>query len=211
MAVAPNGDVSYEMLITEAGIADNPDSTDPMAAASATQMSKIKGVSGSGVVTDRGIIKSSEFKAPPGSDAATRQSLDQMKDAFSQVTFPQEAVGVGAKWEIKSKKKSQGMTMDQVETHEVDSIEGDVINLRTTVKQDATNQKIQSPAMPGMKVDLTKLHSDGTGTSKIDLTKVSPVSGRGDIHTETSMGMNIGGQKQMMTMKMDMHIKVETK
>jgi hypothetical protein len=44
-----------------------------------------------------------------------------------------------------------------------------------------------------------------------DLAKLLPTAGTGKVHTDTAMSMNMGGQKQAMTMKMDMDVQFEAK
>ena len=91
------------------------------------------------------------------------------------------------------------------------AIEGDRITLRTTLTQNAANQKIQNPAMPGLKVDLNKMTGAGTGSSTYDLTHILPVTGKLDENIGINMGMNVGQQKQAMDMKMDVSVTLESK
>ena len=120
-------------------------------------------MSGTGTISSRGFSKGIEFKAPPGADPQTRQIMDQMKDSFASLAapLPEEAVGPGAKWEVRMPIKSQGMTIDQTATYELVSIEGESLTTKSTITQHAANQKIENPAMPGLKVDLTKMTGNG--------------------------------------------------
>ena len=52
---------------------------------------------------------------------------------------------------------------------------------------------------------------NGTGESTFDLAQLMPATGTANIHSETSMSMNIGGQNQAMTMKMDVSLQFEAK
>ena len=70
---------------------------------------------------------------------------------------------------------------------------------------------MQNPAMPGMKIDLLKMTAKGSGDRTFDLTKILPSKGTVDFHSDSSMAMDMGGQKQGMTMKMDMNIRLEGK
>jgi hypothetical protein len=125
--------------------------------------------------------------------------------------FPEEPVGPGARWEVKLPLTTQGMTIDQTAIYEVVSLEGERLTTKSTIVQHATNQKIQNPAMPGLKMDLTKMVGNGTGQRTSDLTHLLPATGTGTVHSETSMSMNMGGQKQAMTMKMDVTLQFEAK
>lgn len=65
--------------------------------------------------------------------------------------------------------------------------------------------------MPGLKVDLTKMTGNGTGSNTFDLGRIMPVSGTLAEKTEVVMNMNVGQQKQTVDMKMDMNVTIETK
>jgi len=65
--------------------------------------------------------------------------------------------------------------------------------------------------MPGMKIDLDKMSGNGTGQITLDLTHVLPPEGTIDLHSDFSMGMDMAGQKQTMTMKMDLSLHFESK
>jgi hypothetical protein len=184
-----------------------------MAEAMKTIFAGVKGLSGTGTVSSRGVSKGVEFKVPAGSSPQARQLIDQMKDFVRQLVapLPEEAVGPGARWEVKMPIKSQGMTIDQTATYEEVSLEGDRLTAKNTTVQHADNQKIQNPAMPTLKMDLTKMVGSGSGEHTSDLTHLLPTTGTGKVHSETSMTMNMGGQKQAMTMKMDMNLQFEAK
>ena len=51
----------------------------------------------------------------------------------------------------------------------------------------------------------------GTGESKIDLGKLLPSEGTTDLHSETDMALNMGGQKQPISTKLDLHVHLESK
>jgi hypothetical protein len=60
-------------------------------------------------------------------------------------------------------------------------------------------------------MDLTKMVGNGSGERTFDLAHLLPATGTGKVHSETSMTMNMGGQKQPMTMKIDMTLGFEAK
>ena len=136
-----------------------------------------------------------------------------MKDLFTQLAapLPEEAVGPGARWEAKMSIKTQGMTIDQTTTYEVVSLDGESLTTRSTIVQHAADQKIQNPAMPGLKMDLIKMVGNGTNQSTIDLAHLLPATGTSTAHSETSMAINMGGQEQAMNMKLDMKLQFEAK
>jgi len=211
--VSDSGEINYEIVMGDASVSDEPGVMPQVAEAMKAAFAGFKGMSGTGTMSSRGLSHGIEFKAPAGSDPQARQLMDQMKDSLSQLAafLPEEPVGLGAKWEVKMPIKSQGMTMDQTTVSELASLDGERLTTKSTITQHAASQKIQNPAMPGLKMDLTKMTGKGTGERTVDLGKLLPLAGTGEVHSETSMVMNAGGQKQAMTMKMDMNIRLETK
>jgi hypothetical protein len=211
--VSTDGEITYGVVFSGATVTAGTNTLPTMAAAMKTGLAEINGLTGTGKMSDHGIVKSLELKMPAAADPLLSQNLGQMKDSFSSSTMPlpEEAVGPGAKWEYKTRLKSQGMAIDQTIDCELVSIDGDHLTLRNTVTQNATNQKIQSPAMPGMKVDLVKMTGTGAGDTTLDLGKVIPVAASLDEKTEILMGMNIGQQKQTMDMKMNLNVTLESK
>jgi len=60
-------------------------------------------------------------------------------------------------------------------------------------------------------MDLTKMTGKGAGEITLDLAKLLPAKGTADFHSETSMLMNMGGQKRAMTTKLDLDFHFEAK
>src|SRR5262249_42968912 len=125
--------------------------------------------------------------------------------------LPEEPVGAGSKWEARSQLKTQGMNIDETVTYELVSVDGERLVLKSTTLQSAANQKIDSPAMPGMKIDLKKMEEKGTGKLTLDLTQLLPREGSATSHADFNMAMNMGPQTQAMSMKNDTSMVIESK
>jgi len=181
-----------------------------------TAFSGVKGMSGSGTISSRGFSKGFEFKAPSDSNPQARQIVDQMKGAFNELSavLPEEAVGTGAKWEVKAPVQSHSIKIDQTANYELVSVEGETYKTKSTSTQRASNQKIDNPIMPGMKVDLTKWSGKSGSELGLDAGKLMPSLGTMEIHSEIGMGFNMGmnlPQNPSLIMKMDVSLKIEGK
>jgi len=211
--ISAEGTIAYTILFNAATIAADANTQPAIATAMKASLDGFSGMTGTGEMSDRGVVKNVDLKLPANAAPQLAQAIGQMKDSFSSSStpLPEEAVGPGAKWEYKTRIKSQGMNIDQTIAFELVSVEGDHVNLRSTLTQSALNQKISNPAMPTMKMDLTKMSGNGGGTSTLDLGKLMPVSGTLAEKTEMSMSMNIGQQKQTMNMKMNINVSIEAK
>jgi hypothetical protein len=211
-SVSAQGDITYELVVGDASLGDEPGALPQVVDMLKASFTKLKGMSGQGTVSDRGLSKGVEMKAPPGTDPQSRQTMEQMKEILSGAVppLPEEAVGPGAKWEVRKTLKSQGMSIDQTSTYELVAVEGDRLTAKTTVAQRAGSQKIQSPAMPGMKLDLNKMVGNGTGELTYDLGQLLPAEATSDLRTESSMSLG-GAQKQTINQKLELNVKLQAK
>jgi hypothetical protein len=212
--VSNKGDITYEVALGDASAAEEPAAGAPPAAkAKKSALAGVKGMSATGTVSSHGFSKGFDFKAPPGTDPQTRLFMDLMKDVFVQLMtpLPEEAVGPGAKWEVKAPIQSHGIKVDQTATYELVSVEGENLRTKSTSTQRAANQKIDNPIMPGMKVDLTKWTGKGTSELGLDAGKLMPSSGTMELHSEIGMGLNMGPQSPSLTMKTDVNLHIEAK
>jgi hypothetical protein len=211
--VAEGGDINCELRIEDAGLADETGSAPQMVEAMKASLGGVKGMLIMKTISDRGFNKKTELKVAPGTDATARQTMEQMKDSFSntELLLPEEAVGPGAKWEVKQKIKAQGMTIDQTTTHELVSVDGNTLTVRSSVEQHAANQKVSNPMMPQLKVDLTKMTGSGSAQTTLDLAKVLPVAATTEGHMEMLMSAGAGDQAQTMTMKAGTSVRLESK
>lgn len=210
-SVSPDGDIAYGKVIRDANVDDEPGVTPQIVEALRTAIRKLAGLTGSGTVSSRGFDLGSKTKIPAGTVAQMRASIEQMMDSVTaaMVPLPEDPVGPGAKWEVRRLLKSQGMTVNETTTYELVSIKGDVLNVTNTVTQHAANQQMQSPAMPGLKVQVTDLKGNGSGDATVDLAHLFPTTAMLNSHSEISMGVNVGGKKQPMSLKTDftVHLK----
>jgi len=207
-SVTPEGDISTEVLIEDVTL-DAEGAAPQMAEAMKATFGTVKGMVIANTLSDRGATKKVEVRFPPGADPAARQSMEQMKDSFmnAQVVLPEEAVGPDAKWEVSQKLKTQGMTIDQKVTQHLVTVEESVLTIESMIEQSAANQKVANPAMPQLKMDLTKLTGASKGQVIVDLSKMLPTTAT--IEGGAEMLMSAG--PQTMTMKTEVNIKIEAK
>jgi hypothetical protein len=211
-SVAANQDITYEAVFEKVEIASDPGAEPMMLQAMEQQMGGLKGAVVTGVLSDRYHSKQAEIKLPAGADASVRESLEQMKGALVNpaLALPEAAIGVGAKWEIRTRHKENNINVDLVATHELMAAADGRLTIKSVTARSAANQKIANPMMPTLKVDLTKLTGANTEEFVLDLTKLLPLTYQANDWSELSMAMNQGGQKQTMTMKMEVRSKLES-
>jgi hypothetical protein len=212
-SVLPDGDVQFDLVIQDADVAAEPGNTPEMLDAMRAQLSVVKGLAVTRVATCRGFTRKTELKIPPGSSDAVRTAMEEMKESFAttEVLLPEEAVGAGARWEIKRKIRTGGMTLDQTTACRLESAEGNVIVTKATIQRRAGSQKIAHPMMPQAKVDLVKFSGSGSAALTVDLERILPTQGTIEDATEMTLGVDAGGQKQMMPMKTETQVHLESR
>ncbi len=211
-AVAPEGDITYEMLVTDAELLDEAGPLPQVLEQAKASLTAMKGISGTSTISSRGITKSVNMIKPAEADPQKLQMIEQLRESLYRITcpLPEEAVGLGAKWQVTLPDKSEGVELTQTETYELVSVEGETFKTRTTIAQTASPQKIQNPAMPGLKMDLTSMNGTGTGDLTINLAQLLPVASNSDLQSEYAMSLNAGPQKQKMSMTRKRNLRVES-
>lgn len=208
--VAANGDISYEFVMSDVTISDD-GGTPGMKDALAGVLDSAKGMSGKGVISNRGFNRGTELSMPPNANPQLAQTMGQMKDAMGQIAapVPEEPVGVGGKWEVRMALKQQSLVIKQIGTYEITGIDGDLVAAKTTVAQSADPQPVVNPQMPTLKMELTRMSGSGSGDTTFDLTKGMPARANALIGNELEMAVDAGGQKQSITMKMKLDLKID--
>jgi hypothetical protein len=201
------------MVFGEPGVVEEPGTAPQVVQAMKAQLAGIKGLTVTAVVSDRGINKKIDVKASATADPTMRQTMDQIKDSMSNMAspLPEEAVGAGAKWQVKMPVKSQGMSIDQTADYQLVSVDGDHISTTATLTQSAANQKIQNPAMGSVQMNLIKMTNNATGTVATDLSKLIPLQATIDMHMDMNSEVTVGNKKQPVAMKMAMNMTMEAK
>ncbi len=207
--VASNGDIDYAFTYKDIKIiADKPS---PIVSTTEQMMKPMIGSSGTGTMTNRGISKQAEYKAPEGLNPMAKGLIDGMKDSMSKAStpVPDEAVGVGAKWKVVQELNANGIQLTQTTLSEVTEITSTGFTLKTTITQSAPAQDVKNPLLPAsatMKLD--SLATDGNGKSVFEFNSVFPKSSTVNIKSKTSMKLTINGQNTTMGTDMSMEMTV---
>ena len=205
-AVSANGDATYDLVFTNL-TAEPPPGGDPsMAAMVQKQMASVNGLKASATVSNRGLT------------TATKLTIDQTNPALAQMTsqmtssienmsvpFPAEAVGTGARWEVRQTLTNGGTTIYQRTECELVSADASSVKLNVKIEQTGPRQTLSGGAgLPGgMSMDVESITGSGTGTMTLRLDSLVPTS---EMSTNTSMAIAMGTQKANMDMKAKMSV-----
>jgi hypothetical protein len=200
--VAANGDTSYTLAFSGVTVDAAGGEANPMMVGALQGMqSAITGIKGTSTMSTRGLVKSAKIDA--GSAPEAQQMLGELTSQIENLAtpFPEEAVGVGAKWETRQALKTAGQYMFQKVTTEVVSIDGSTVKLKFTTEQTVPQQAFTNPMLPaGTDVSLDGGKGTGSGTMAVRLDSLIP-TGDSSIVSTMSMTINMGGQSQPMSME----------
>jgi len=199
--VDPNGDITYTLAFTGLTVDATPGTNPAVAAAFQGAAANITSMKGTTTISNRGVTKSAKMDI---GDPTMQQMLGQMTSTIENLSnpFPEEAVGVGAKWEVRQALTSGGQTSFTKTEYEVVALDGDTVTLKMKMEQTAPPQSVSNPALPpGTEVSLEKLVGSGTGTTKINLNSLVP-SVEMNSTISTAMVMSMGGASQPVTSDM---------
>ncbi len=200
-----NGDIAVTGTVTEVKVNPGKDATQQRAADEMKKaLSGINGMTMSYVVSPKGRSHDAKVDVPAGAPAEAKKIVDQMKHSLESMAapLPEEPVGIGGKWVVVTR-VSAGADILQWTTYTLKAKSGKNVELEALVKQLAASGEMSGGQMPpGTSAKITKFDSGGTGLTKMDLSRLAPETGTGDVHSV----MSFAAQNQSMTVDMAMKL-----
>jgi len=208
--VTPTGDVTYTMAFTGVGLAGK-EAVDPALAAVFDSMGKdFKSITGTAVVTNRGINRSVKIDTSKVTNPQFSQMMDSVTNSMNGVSspLPEEPVGIGARWEVRQTLPSGGITIFQKVEYELTAFDGKSATLKVKIDQTGPPQSMSNPSLPpGATVRVESMTGSGTGTMTVPLDGLVPTS-QADSKTTMVMSIDAGGGPQRMTVETSVQVKI---
>lgn len=217
--VAPNGDIDFDLVLGEVALATNASLPPQQAVAAKMAFATVRGLSLSMVMSSHGSGRLVDIKAPPGAAPQIEQAITKAKESISTMhtatpifALPDEPVGQGAKWEVKTMIETNGMNMDQTSTFQLTSVDGDHISVSKTVDftMKGTPKQGQSPASAPMPVGSMDMNGKLTATSAMDLSKLMPLQSTLDGQFDLNMSMKSPKGNMPMAVKANLNLTMES-
>lgn len=202
-SVAANGDITYDLAFTKMGVGPGADPN--IAAAMEAAGASITALKGTAIVSNRGLTKSIKLDSSKV-DPQMQQMLGQMTSQVENVSvpFPEEAIGVGGRWDVRQTLTTGGLTMFQRMELEVTAMDAGSITVKGKIEQQAPPQSFSGPMMPpGIDATIDKMSGSGSGTMTIRLDALVPTS---TVETMSSMVMAVQGQSIASDTRMKMTV-----
>lgn len=207
-SVAANGDIAFAMSIPSASF-DTAGVDPAIAAAMQGVNTDMSAVTTTGVMTSRGLTNQA-LSYDKVTDPQLKQVLETAGPMVQSMSFPfpEEPVGIGAKWEVRQRANSGGIMAMSTATAELVAVEGSKITLKITTSQTAPPQVMKNPALPAeVEATLSKFSGTSTGTAVIDLAQLSY---DGETNGRIVMDLQVAMAGMQQTMAMTTSMKVTT-
>ncbi len=178
-AVAPNGDITYDVAFTGMTAEAAPGMDPSLAAMMQGAADGITALKGSATISDRGVSRTTTINVDKITDPNLKQTLSAVANSLEGMSMPmpEEAVGVGAKWEVRQASKAAGAQTFQKIECELASVDAQGATIRVKLEQTAPPQGITNSALPaGSVVNIEKLAGTGTGTIALRFNSLIPTS-----------------------------------
>lgn len=208
-----DGKIAYKVVFDRYEMGQAADAQQEMIVAAMTQAwESIKGYEQMLTMDARGNVLDGSLKMPEGVAPALAQNIENLNRSVEQamITWPEQAVGVGAKWKEITEISNQGVKLEQTAENEVTAIDGDTITVSTTITQKPVSKDLTMPGMPeGATAKLTEFDSKGQGRTIYDLGHIVPREGESSVETKLGVEASAGGQTQKITTTIKLTIKLE--
>jgi len=127
--------------------------------------------------------------------------LGNIRTALLSVPFPDEPLGVRARWEVERKVQLWGMWIDQVVTYHVEKMTNDELQLQITARGTAPPQQIangrveayQSSVIGSSTVRLTHFtpYSEAEATTQMRISQPAPLGEKQMVRVETRTAVQL--------------------
>jgi hypothetical protein len=199
--LTPEGDLRCAFITERVQVLDDVKVAPAMRANLEKEMAGLVGLEGSSRISTRGVASEVEFSLPAAASDSVRKSMESMRDAIRQmyVPLPEEAVGVGARWQVTSRMPISGALMDVAMTYSLKELRTTGMRADVDVTMSApARQAMTLPGLPpGATAVLDSVSGQGAG-------KVSPsftrLAGEGTMHVVVDSAIEVSAKAEHVRM-----------
>jgi hypothetical protein len=199
-SVAPTGDVTYNLAFSGMTSEAAPGTDPSVAAMIQGSAAAVKDIKGTATINSRGVTRSTTFDLSKMTDPNLKQALDQVSGQLEGMAMPlpEEAIGVGARWESRAAVNAGGMNTYVRTEYELVSVTGTTVQLRLKSETTAPPQQVSNPMLgPDAQVQIDKLTGNSTGTVTLQLDALVPNTETSG-NTNSQMSLTMAGQSQQV-------------
>jgi hypothetical protein len=163
-SLTPSGFIRHPMRITEVRISRIAEQMSPAQRQQMeTMLAPLLQLQGWSEMDIQGRVRRSEFRGMQDVPPTLRTMLGNIRTALLTVPFPDQPLGVRARWEVERKLQFSGVWVDQVVTYHIERMDGQQVVLQATARQSAEPQ-----AIPGGRLEAYQASVIGSSVVRLD-------------------------------------------
>ncbi|MFP4007069.1 MAG: hypothetical protein ACLFV6_03545 [Spirulinaceae cyanobacterium] len=193
-SVKANGDIEAEFVYTNIVVLPSETVEIPpeIIEAMNAELAPLIGTKGTMLLDDRGRTKSLSLELAEDVNPMFANTVNQLMASLENISspLPEEAVGVGAVWQIEQEVNLNGLEIDQTAIYTLEDRTNETVTLSMVIDQSADEQRINPLGLPAdIEVDLVSLESTGTGNLTLNLAQLFPVEAVMNLVTRSQMNL----------------------
>ncbi|MDQ3069888.1 MAG: hypothetical protein M3R55_09195 [Acidobacteriota bacterium] len=195
VSAVPGGDIAFTFGYT--GIAV--DGNNPMFAEIGGMSDELKTVRGEMTMSDRGVMRTVKFDLDKISNPQIKQMMASSGLENLSAPLPAEAVGIGARWEVRQTLIANGIETHQKTIYELVGLDAQSATMAVSGETSGPAQKFDAPGMPpGASARILGMTGKSDGKMVLRNGALMPL---GDMNVTTNMQMELTleGQSQQMS------------
>ena len=161
-------------------------------------------------VSPLGEPSDAKIQLPPSAPKGSEMFVTTMNDVFRAMlpSLPEEAVGIGAKWQSLSREDRGGANVMQLAEYTLKERSGTKLTLGYSARQLAAGDQIKLPiaAPEGTTTQLTRFVSTTSGSLVVDTREMAPIKGRSTQDTKVGIDVAQKGQAKRMSTETSMKV-----
>ena len=139
----PQGFIHHPIQITQVRISEMADQMSPAEREQMeTMLAPLLQVQGWSEMDIQGRVRRGEFRGMEDVPPTLRTMLGNIRSALLTVPFPDQPLGVRARWEVERKVQFSGVWVEQVVTYHIEKMEGEQVTLQISARQTASPQSL---------------------------------------------------------------------
>jgi hypothetical protein len=213
-SITPEGDLRYAWRVSAATVISQPQTPSPIADGMRAEVSAVDHLAGTAMVTSRGLCTAVSVEIAPSLDAgATGQMVEQVRQTLRDIAapFPEEDIGIGARWQKISELDAKGSRLTQTDTFTlVDPVPGDISTVDDVLAQTAPSQLLRTPGMnSGAEARMESMLASGDAKTRFDLSRLVPQTRFTGTTTMIVSGQSGQAGTQRVTMVMRIGLEIQ--
>jgi len=193
----------HELTVTDADLTGADAAHPTMVAGMRKGLDSLVGAAAVVSIDERGFQHELSLGLPGGLGPELTQFMEAARIALGDLALPlpDEAIGVGAKWQVERTLDQGGVAVKEKTYYELIAAEGTRVQVRTRTVQSAEGQRAALAGLPpGVSAEVLSLRGAGAGEVEIDLRRLVPTSAREEIETDVSFAIVQGETERVMSL-----------